>query len=112
MGIFGVTLVSSIAAVSQMHLLQETGRNLSVASFHAQKVVEQIRLLADTSIESASAVNWTTWAGSNGCDTLANEAVSVSFSSVTSNLTEVTVNIAWNTKDHPMTYEVVTRLVN
>ena len=112
MGIFGITLVSSIAAVSQMHLLQETGRNLSVASFHAQKVIEQVRLKADTSIATASGINWTTWAGSNGCNVLANETVSVSFTPVTSNLTEVMVNVAWNTKDHPMTYQVVTRLVN
>ena len=112
MGIFGITLVSSIAAVSQMHLLQETGRNLSVASFHAQTVIEQVRLQADTSIETASGINWTTWAGTNGCNVLANETVSVSFTPVTSNLTEVIVNVAWNTKDHPMTYQVVTRLVN
>jgi len=110
MSVFTITLLTSVAAVSQMHLLQESGRNLSVASLHAQKVAEEIKLKADTSIGTAKNINWTTWAGTNGCNTLQNENTAVTFSSLSTNLTEVTITTTWNTKDHPMTYQIVTRL--
>ncbi|MBI4431042.1 MAG: prepilin-type N-terminal cleavage/methylation domain-containing protein [Candidatus Omnitrophica bacterium] len=110
LSIFGITLVGSVAAVAQMHLLQETGRGLSVASFHAQKILEEIRLQADTDINTAKNIGWSAWANTNGCNTLNNENATVTFATITNNLTEVGVHIAWNTKGYPMTYQVITRI--
>lgn len=107
-GVFGLALLGTIAGIAQMHVLQESARTLSTAAIHAQQVLEAIRLETETSLSSAVGTDWSAWADNNGCNTLDQETISVNFVSSDDDLEQVTLNVNWAARDHPMNYQVVT----
>lgn len=103
-------MLGTVAGVAHMQVLQESARTLSTATLHAQKLIEAIRLEANASLDSAISQDWTQWAGTNGLDTLDDEAAAVMFATQAEDLEEACITINWKVRQHPMTYEVTTLL--
>lgn len=82
--------------------LNEISKDNFIATADAQRVIEQIRSRANTSMSLITGENWTLWAASNGCILLSGEQILVNFidrdgngNPFDDNPLEVSVNVIW-----------------
>lgn len=109
-----IALVGLIAAYMGCFALNESARNLTIATNHAQCVMEEIR---DRNVTSnITKEDWTAWAaadppGGGGCNTLDTEIVQVTYPlGTTINPLEILVTISWSDRDRIKNIQTVTLL--
>lgn len=109
-----LALVGLIAAYIGCFSLNESARNLTIATNHAQCVMEEIR---DRNLTfNIIQQNWTTWAALNppsggGCNSLDNEIITVNYPSGTSaNPLQILVTVNWTEKSRQKSTQLVTLL--
>ncbi len=99
--------------VSNFRLI-ESGRNLTVASNHAQCVMEEIRNINLPA--TITAQDWTAWAqadppGGGGCNTLNEESIQVSYpSGEEADPLEIVITVNWTEKGRARSVQLVTLL--
>lgn len=107
-GILAFALCGIISGLVSFMLLAQMARDKTVAVNDAQRVMEQIW---DTSFSSIASIDWTDWAVNNGCDTLDNEQVNITFAypeALAADLLKITVTCTWQTRNRPMSVSRVT----
>jgi len=107
-------LVALISAYIGCFALNESARNLTIATNHAQCLMEKIR---DYNIPSnITQEDWTTWAATDlpdggGCNTLNNETINVTYPSGTgANPLEILVTVNWTEKNRSRSVQFSTLL--
>lgn len=99
--------------------LNDANRNLSVATSHAEFVLEQIKNMSYTNFTAVSAnINAFTWNwhasqinSSIGPEALNNESISVTCSNVSASLLSVVVNVTWqDRRQRPRNITLETRI--
>lgn len=109
-----IALVGLIAAYIGCFALNESAKNLTIATNHAQCVMEEIR---DRNITSnITQEDWAAWAAADppdggGCNTLDAEIVQISYpSGTTINPLEILVTISWSDRGRTKNIQAVTLL--
>ena len=107
-----VALVGLIAAYVGCFTLNESARNLTTASNHAQCIMEEIR--DRNSDYNITQEDWTTWASTDlpdggSCNTLDNESIVVTYPSGTgANPLEILVTVNWAEKGRQRSMQAAT----
>ena len=103
--ILAVSIVGLLALYSQCMFLSQRAQSMTVATSHAEYVLEQIHRTAFASIAST---NWTTWAQGAGLNTLSGEAISVSVSGT--DPLDITVTVSWNERGRTLSQTFNTKV--
>lgn len=108
-----VVIIVSVAKISQnSSSLTALAQSKMVAAQDAEKVMEEVRRVANTTGLSGTnsvtdASYWTTWIASQAFTTLPSESVNVTFPSGTNeNPLSVLVQVSWSEKNSTKTYQL------
>lgn len=83
--------------------LAEEAHSLTVAVYDASKIMERIRV---TNFDDIATTDWTAWAaGGGGCNTLTDEAITVSFSGT--NPLQATILVSWKDRQRPRSERII-----
>jgi len=103
-GILAFVLCGIVSSLVGFMSLSQLARDKTVAVNDAQQVMEKIW---DTSFSNITSVDWTDWAANNGCNTLRNEQVNVTYDVSVVDLLKITVTVTWQTKNRPMSISLI-----
>jgi type II secretory pathway pseudopilin PulG len=105
MGILVFALSALVGGLVGFMSLSRISRDKSVAINHARQVLEQVR---DINFSEVKNTDWTKWATENGCNSLDNEQVRVTLTSIASDLLEVKVDVDWQIRNRPFSISLTT----
>ena len=92
-----ISAISILLIFFSSAFLLESSRGTTTAVNDAKTVMEEIRRTASTSLAEVTDpdANWPGWAVENGCNTLFNETIQVSFVDQDADPLDVTVTVSW-----------------
>jgi len=102
-GIFGSLMFFTTASESV-----KVAGDMTVATSHAEYVLEEMQVMS--TLGNILSTDWTTWAGSEGLDTLDSESVTVVFANSLNDPLDVTVSVAWETQGRASNVSLRTEL--
>jgi len=116
-GIFAFALLTTAFSVLNLHTLGELSREKVAAVADANRVLEAMRDMANTSLETLRSTNWTNWAGTNIIGpkgaydpALAQENVAAVIG--TGNPAAVTVTVNWTHRQRPYSHTTTTLMTD
>lgn len=96
--IIGIALLSLLMGYMACLNINEITRNIIIASEDCRRVIEEMKSLSVSSVSDITGRNWTSWAASNGCNSLSSELVTVAYVDSNDNPLDVTVTVSWQQK--------------
>lgn len=107
--LFGIVMTGVICGIANIQHIRESARDTATVVVHAQRVLEAVRLEEQKgSLQSALGMNWQLWAKGKGYNTMNKERISIKHKPAGTNIEKVSVEITWQTRKRPMSYEIVT----
>jgi Tfp pilus assembly protein PilV len=86
----------------------ETARDMTVATTHAEYILEEMR--SRVTLSEITDVNWTLWAVADGLNTLPRETVSVVYVNPTADPLNITVSVNWSRRTRANSISLQTEL--
>lgn len=92
--LLAVGAMASLLFISKAISATVLSSDLTIATTHAEYVLEEMN--QKTTLAAIQAVNWTSWAQTQGLMNIPSEVVTVSYNNVGGAVLWVTVDVAWN----------------